>query len=212
VASAWIASRLAPHGGRPRQRDTSGQQCYPDGTAVASRRSQRPAGPSYPDRAETERARPRSRSPADFACSPRPRSVRCQPDSRTACILAKLAPGSRMPQDAPGAVGGHGCRRREVTLPCAARKGALPHEGSGWPSSSEMVKLVARLKARLRAGSYSDLLRGVPPSALTMRTAYSPPGPAQPAQGPERSEGGIGMTSRRPKPPPRRREWSGAEP
>jgi hypothetical protein len=102
---------------------------------------------------ETERARPRSRSPADFACSPRPRSVRCEPEIRTACILAKLAPGSRMPQDAPGAVGEHGCRRREVTLPCAARKGALPHEGSGWPSSSEMVKLVARLKARLRAGS-----------------------------------------------------------
>lgn len=112
VASAWIASRLAPHGGRPRQRDTSGQPCYPDGTAVASRRSQRPAGPSYPDGAETERARPRSRSPADFACSPRPRSVRCEPEIRTACILAKLAPGSRMPQDAPGAVGGHGCRRR----------------------------------------------------------------------------------------------------
>ena len=112
VASAWIASRLAPHGGRPRQRDTSGQPGYPDGTAAASRRSQRPAGPSYPDGAETERARPRSRSPADFACSPRPRSVRCEPEIRTACILAKLALGSRMPQDAPGAVGGHGCRRR----------------------------------------------------------------------------------------------------
>ena len=30
-----------------------------------------------------------------------------------------------------------------MTLPCAARKGALPDDGSGWQSSSEMVKIVA---------------------------------------------------------------------
>jgi len=62
-----------------------------------------------------------------------------------------------------------------VTLTCAARKGALPHEGSGWQSSSEMVKFVARPKAWLRVGWSMWPPRGVTPSAFTVQTELQPP-------------------------------------
>jgi hypothetical protein len=45
---------------------------------------------------------------------------------RRACIVANLPPGATMPQEAHGAVGGHGCRRREPDPTLRHRKVRSP--------------------------------------------------------------------------------------
>lgn len=75
---------------------------------------------------ETEHPQANLRVPANFARSSRLCRYAAACTFKRACIVANVPSGATMPQDAPGAVGGHGCSRRDVTLPCATERCAHP--------------------------------------------------------------------------------------
>ena len=93
-------------------------------TAGWPRQVTRPMPELYP---ETEHPQANLRVPANFARSWRVNRYAAASTIRRACIVANVPSGATMPQDAPGAVGEHGCRRRDlVTLPCAAARRTPP--------------------------------------------------------------------------------------
>lgn len=75
---------------------------------------------------------PKTERPQDFLRSPAiSRSIAfgllcCGLLIQGACIVANLPPGATMPQEAHGAVGGHGCRRREPDPTLRHRKVRSP--------------------------------------------------------------------------------------
>ena len=91
--------------------------------ALAPRQVTRQMRALYP---ETEHPQANLRVPAIFARSLRMSRYAAACTFKRACIVANVPPGATMPQDAPGAVGEHGCRRRDATLPCATERCAHP--------------------------------------------------------------------------------------
>jgi hypothetical protein len=61
-----------------------------------------------------------------FVCVPTPKVGIMHLLSQPGRIVPQVPSGATMPQTDPGAVGDHGCRRREATLPCATERCAHP--------------------------------------------------------------------------------------
>ena len=99
---------------------------------VAPRSAARAALPRQRGAPDGGNHTPKTERPQDFLRSPAiSRSIAfgllcCGLLIQGACIVANLPPGATMPQEAHGAVGGHGCRRRDATLPCATERCAHP--------------------------------------------------------------------------------------
>ena len=99
---------------------------------VAPRSAARAALPRQRGAPDGGNHTPKTERPQDFLRSPAiSRSIAfgllcCGLLIQGACIVANLPPGATMPQEAHGAVGGHGCRRREPDPTLRHRKVRSP--------------------------------------------------------------------------------------
>lgn len=121
-----VRSTRRASGGRRRCRpwhQVSGRAALGGTCRSASSERHARRGALYP---ETEHPQANLRVPANFARSRRQGRYAAASTFKRACIVANVPSGATMPQDAPGAVGEHGCRRRDLTLSCATARCAHP--------------------------------------------------------------------------------------